>query len=40
MICSFVNLERFIRPSLSSGGLKLFLAEFQGVTSQGTVFHD
>jgi hypothetical protein len=32
-ICSSVNLDRSIRPSLSWGGLQLFLAEFQGITS-------
>jgi hypothetical protein len=33
MICSSVNLDRFICPSFPWGGLYLFLAEFQGVTS-------
>ena len=36
MICSSVNRERFICPSLSSGGIYLRLEEFQGVTSTGT----
>jgi glucosamine 6-phosphate synthetase-like amidotransferase/phosphosugar isomerase protein len=33
MICSSVNRDRFIRPSLRWGGLYLRLEEFQGVTS-------
>ena len=33
MICSSVNLDRFIRPSLPWGGLSLRMVEFQGVTS-------
>src|SRR5689334_8679279 len=33
MICSSVNRDRFIRPSLRWAGLYLRLEEFQGVTS-------
>ena len=33
MICSSVNLDRFIRPSLPWDGLYAFLEEFQGVRS-------
>ena len=33
MICSSVNLDRFIRPSLRWAGLSLTVEEFQGVTS-------
>ena len=33
MICSSVNLDDFIRPSLPWAGLYVRLAEFQGVTS-------
>src|SRR5258708_33152807 len=36
MICSSVNLDRLIRPSLHWAGLYLFLDEFQGVTSRST----
>ena len=35
MICSSVNLDRFIRPSLRWAGLYVRLAKFQGVTSAG-----
>ena len=34
MICSSVNRERFICPSLSSGGLYIRLEEFQGVNDE------
>jgi hypothetical protein len=37
MICSSVNRERFICPSLSSGGLYSSVEEFQGVTSLPTL---
>ena len=33
MICSSVNLDCFIRPSLRWAGLSLPVEEFQGVTS-------
>ena len=40
MICSSVNLDRFIRPSLRWAGLSLTVEEFQGVTSLGrTLFN-
>ena len=40
MICSSVNLDCFIHPSLRWGGLSLTVEEFQGVTSgPGTTFH-
>lgn len=35
MICSPVNLDSFIRPSLPWAGLELLLKAFQGVTSGG-----
>ena len=39
MICSSVNRERFICPSLSSGGLYSTVEEFQGVTSSPATFY-
>jgi hypothetical protein len=33
MICSSVNLDRFIRPFLPWSGLYVFLEELQGVRS-------
>src|SRR5580704_11779121 len=37
MICSSVNRDRFIRPSLRWAGLYLRLEEFQGVTSSAVL---